>query len=203
MSPLFTGGIYRLSSPNMEVHMTETSPDYDVVSAEMDTSIEHHLETGKDFEKLVGKDNDHWHLKHKVEEIHARNVESGVKPRQLGVTWNMLNVEVIDANAAINENVVSQFNIPKLFKEARHKPPLKKILDESHGCVKPGEMLLVLGRPGSGCTTLLNMIANRRRGYGSVSGDVWYGSMPASEATQVRTLPSNPAFPVFELPDSL
>jgi ABC-type multidrug transport system ATPase subunit len=86
-------------------------------------------------------------------------------------------------NVAINENVASQFNIPKLFKEARHKPPLKKTLDESHSCVKLGEMLLVLGRPGSGCTTLLNMIANRRRGYGSVSGDVWYGSMPASEAT--------------------
>ncbi|KAJ5619237.1 hypothetical protein N7510_003221 [Penicillium lagena] len=175
-----------MSSPNMEVRMTETSPDYDMVSAETDTGIEHHLKTRKDFEKHVGKDNGHWHLKHKVEEIHARNIESGVKPRQLGVTWNNLSVEVMSADAAINENVASQFNIPKLFKEARHKPPLKKILNESHGCVKPGEMLLVLGRPGSGCTTLLNIIANRRRGYGSVLGDVWYGSMPASEATQYR-----------------
>jgi len=97
-------------------------------------------------------------------------VRSEVKARELGVTWKNINVAVTDAEAAVNENVVSQFNIPKLIKEARHKPPLRKIIDESHGCVKPGEMLLVLGRPGSGCTTLLNVIANRRHGFASVTG---------------------------------
>ncbi|KAL1962345.1 hypothetical protein VTN77DRAFT_9758 [Rasamsonia byssochlamydoides] len=133
------------------------------------------------------KDNEkHWYLKPKVEEIHARNVQSGFKPRELGVTWKNLNVEVISADAAINENVISQFNIPRLVKEAHRKPPLKKILSNNHGCVKPGEMLLVLGRPGSGCTTLLNILANRRREYASVTGDVWYGSMTAAEASQHR-----------------
>jgi ABC-type multidrug transport system ATPase subunit len=36
-------------------------------------------------------------------------------------------------------------------------------------------MLLVLGRPGSGCTTFLKMIGNQRAGYESVEGDVSYG----------------------------
>ncbi|KAK9319399.1 P-loop containing nucleoside triphosphate hydrolase protein [Lipomyces orientalis] len=129
---------------------------------------------------------DQWHLKHKVEEMQSRDLKSGYKPRALGVTWKNLNVEVISAEAAIQENVVSQFNIPRLIQEARHKPPLKKIISDSHGCVKPGEMLLVLGRPGSGCTTLLSLLANHRRGYAAVSGDVWYGSMPAKEASQYR-----------------
>ncbi|KAK4086445.1 hypothetical protein Purlil1_9291 [Purpureocillium lilacinum] len=127
-----------------------------------------------------------WSMKPLVADFHARDVASGFPARELGVTWQNLTVEAISADAALHENVLSQFNIPKLIKESRQKPPLKTILDNSHGCVKPGEMLLVLGRPGSGCTTLLNMIANHRRGYASVSGDVHYGSMKAEEANQFR-----------------
>jgi ABC-type multidrug transport system ATPase subunit len=128
----------------------------------------------------------HWPLKHKVVATKDREARSGFKPRELGVTWKGLNVDVVSAEAAVQENALSQFNIPKLVSESRHKKPLRRILSDSHGCVKPGEMLLVLGRPGSGCTTLLNMIANRRRGYASVSGDVWYGSMTPEEAKAYR-----------------
>ncbi|KAJ4312438.1 hypothetical protein N0V84_009930 [Fusarium piperis] len=135
--------------------------------------------------ELENNDSD-WALKPKMAAFKERDRSSGFPDRELGVTWQNLNVEVVTADAAIHENVVSQFNVPKLFKEARHKPPLKTILDNSHGCVKPGEMLLVLGRPGSGCTTLLKMIANHRRGYASVSGDVHYGSMTAKEAKSYR-----------------
>ncbi|EGY21389.1 brefeldin A resistance protein [Verticillium dahliae VdLs.17] len=132
-------------------------------------------------------DNDQtWGLKHKVEAIHERDQRSGFAPRKLGVTWNNLTVQAVSADAAIHENFGSQFNIPKLVKESRHKPPLKSILSESHGCVKPGEMLLVLGRPGSGCTTLLSVLANHRRGYAAVTGDVRYGAMTADEAQHYR-----------------
>ncbi|PNY27563.1 Brefeldin A resistance protein [Tolypocladium capitatum] len=123
-----------------------------------------------------------WGLKPKVIAFRERDRASGFPARELGVTWRDLTVEAVGADAAIHENLISQFNIPKLVKESRHKAPLKTILDRSHGCVKPGEMLLVLGRPGSGCTTLLNMLANRRRGYAKVSGDVHYGSMRAGDA---------------------
>jgi len=36
-------------------------------------------------------------------------------------------------------------------------------------------MLLVLGRPGSGCSTFLKVIGNQRSGYEAVEGDVLYG----------------------------
>lgn len=127
-----------------------------------------------------------WKLKHKVDAFRDRDERSGMPMRELGVTWKDLTVQAIGADAAIHENVFSQFNIPKLFKESRRKPPLKSILDKAHGCVKPGEMLLVLGRPGSGCTTLLNILANNRKGYRSVTGDVKYGSMDAGEAEKYR-----------------
>lgn len=127
-----------------------------------------------------------WFMKPDITAIKDRDQASGFQARELGVTFQNLTVEAISADAAIHENVVSQFNIPKLIKESRQKPPLKKILDNAHGCVKPGEMLLVLGRPGSGCTTLLNMLANRRSGYAQVSGDVSFGSMKAEEAKRYR-----------------
>ncbi|KAL1960694.1 hypothetical protein VTO42DRAFT_6524 [Malbranchea cinnamomea] len=129
---------------------------------------------------------DDWALSSTVKQRHERDIASGLGERKLGVTWQNLTVEAISADAAINENSLSQFNIPKLIGEARHKPPLKTILKDSHGCVKPGEMLLVLGRPGSGCTTLLRILSNKRNGYVSVSGDVRYGSLDYKEAAQYR-----------------
>ncbi|KAK3314024.1 ABC-2 type transporter-domain-containing protein [Apodospora peruviana] len=131
------------------------------------------------------KSND-WALKHKVEEIRARDERSGVPRRELGVTWRDLTVKAVGADAAIHENFFSQYNIPKLIKESQNKPPLRTILDNTFGCVKPGEMLLVLGRPGAGCTTLLSLLANRRSGYASITGHVNYGCMDHKEAGQYR-----------------
>ena len=127
-----------------------------------------------------------WALKHKVAASKARDYASGFPARELGVTWNNLTVKAVTADMAIHDNVTSQYNIPKLIRESRRKPPLRNILDASHGCVKPGEMLLVLGRPGSGCTTLLNILANKREGFTAVEGDVHYGSLTAKEAKRYR-----------------
>ena len=127
-----------------------------------------------------------WSLMPQVKGQHDRDVASGFKRRELGVTWQNLSVEVISAEAAVNENFLSQFNIPQHIMGARHKPPLRKILQNSHGCVHPGEMLLVLGRPGSGCTTLLKMLANHQRGYKSIQGDVRFGSLTPDQAAQYR-----------------
>ena len=135
---------------------------------------------------LTPLDKSEWALKPKVVALHDRDVASGVPDRELGVTWKDLNVQVISSEAAMHENFFSQYNVPKLVKESRHKPPLRTIIDNSHGCVKPGEMLLVLGRPGSGCTTLLNLLENKRAGYREISGDVHYGSMTSDEAKQYR-----------------
>lgn len=127
-----------------------------------------------------------WALRSEVVAFRDQDQASGLPLRELGVTWQNLTVEALSTDAAIHENAISQFNIPTKIRESRQKPPLRTILDNSHGCVKPGEMLLVLGRPGSGCTTLLNMLANKRRGYANISGSVNYGSMGAEEAHNYR-----------------
>ena len=58
---------------------------------------------------------------------------------------------------------------------------LRTLTNDFTGVVRDGEMMLVLGRPGSGCTTFLKAIANKRNEYASVSGDVSYGGISAKE----------------------
>lgn len=49
-------------------------------------------------------------------------------------------------------------------------------------------MLLVLGRPGSGCSTFLKALGNQRAGYESIEGDVQYGGTDAERmAKQYRS----------------
>jgi len=50
----------------------------------------------------------------------------------------------------------------------------------------PLEMLLVLGNPGAGCTSLLNILSNHRLGYAEVNGDVSFGAMSSEEANVYR-----------------
>jgi ATP-binding cassette subfamily G (WHITE) protein 2 (SNQ2) len=57
----------------------------------------------------------------------------------------------------------------------------RTLIHDFSGVVKAGEMCLVLGRPGSGCSTFLKAIANNRESYASVEGDVSYGGISAAK----------------------
>lgn len=103
-----------------------------------------------------------WRLTEEVKDFELNSQAGG---RRLGVTWKDLSVRVVPSDERLKENIISQFNLLQLLQDFRQKPALKTILESSTGCVRPGEMLLVLGRPGSGCTTLLKMLANKRKGY--------------------------------------
>jgi ABC-type multidrug transport system ATPase subunit/ABC-type multidrug transport system permease subunit len=140
---------------------------------------------GKSSDEDVSKA-DSWRMMDQVKDIKRLQEKDGLKQRILGVTWTNLSVKGVGTDAAVNENVISQFNIPQKIKDGRRKAPLKTIIDNSNGCVKPGEMLLVLGRPGAGCTSLLKMLANRRLGYAEVTGEVHYGSMDHKQAKQYQ-----------------
>ena len=83
-----------------------------------------------------------WSLMPHVKHQRDRDAASRFKRRELGVTWKNLCVEVVStAEAAVNENALSQFNIHQHVKGLRDKPARRSVLQNSHGCVKPGEML--------------------------------------------------------------
>ncbi|KAI0204830.1 ABC-2 type transporter-domain-containing protein [Astrocystis sublimbata] len=118
-----------------------------------------------------------------------KRTEDGSEKR-VGVVYRNLNVKGIGSAASfvrtVPDAVVGTFgpdlynNITKLFPSLLfRKPPTRTLIHDFTGCVRDGEMMLVLGRPGSGCSTFLKAITNNRESFAAVEGDVSYGGIPA------------------------
>jgi ABC-type multidrug transport system ATPase subunit/ABC-type multidrug transport system permease subunit len=112
------------------------------------------------------------------------------KTRHFGVVFKNLTVKGQGLGSALQPSAGDIFMNPirlvkNLFsrgpKAATGKPPVRTLIDDFSGCIKPGEMLLVLGRPGSGCSTFLKMLGNQRFGYEEITGDIRYGGTDAEE----------------------
>ncbi|OCL05443.1 hypothetical protein AOQ84DRAFT_390869 [Glonium stellatum] len=70
-------------------------------------------------------------------------------------------------------------NVFRKFRKDTTHNGSRNLLTDFTGLVKPGEMLLVLGRPGSGCSTFLRAVANRSTL--GVRGSLTYGSISAPQ----------------------
>ncbi|TVY15202.1 ZEB2-regulated ABC transporter 1 [Lachnellula arida] len=90
--------------------------------------------------------------------------DNEVIERRAGIVWKQL--KVCGSGSAINlqKNVGSLLLAPLRFREFFSKGPEKTILNEFDGVLKSGEMLVVLGRPGSGCSTLLKSLMGELHG---------------------------------------
>ena len=90
--------------------------------------------------------------------------ENNVIQRRAGVVWKDL--KVCGSGSAINlqKNVGSVLLSPLRVTEYLSKGPEKVILNDFEGVLKSGEMLVVLGRPGSGCSTLLKTLMGELHG---------------------------------------
>ncbi|KAJ1956832.1 ATP-binding cassette transporter snq2, partial [Linderina pennispora] len=77
----------------------------------------------------------------------------------------------------IVKSAVHGFGLKKLFSAGGMKPLLRNM----SGVVEDGEMLLVLGQPGAGCSTLLRVLGNRRGTYRKIEGNVSYGGLTPEE----------------------
>ncbi|TVY84470.1 ZEB2-regulated ABC transporter [Lachnellula suecica] len=84
--------------------------------------------------------------------------DNDVIERRAGIVWK--NLKVCGSGSAINlqKNVGSLLLAPLRLGEMFSKGAEKTILNEFDGVLKTGEMLVVLGRPGSGCSTLLKTL---------------------------------------------
>ncbi|TEB24253.1 hypothetical protein FA13DRAFT_1756871 [Coprinellus micaceus] len=128
-------------------------------------------------------DPDDFDLERMIRSIVRRRDKAEIRPRSLGVAFRDLRVQGVGAAASYQPTLGSLLNPLSALegiKNARH-PPLKDILQGFEGVVKPGEMLLVLGSPGAGCSTMLKTLANHREEYHSITGDVHYDSISPSE----------------------
>ncbi|KAI7907656.1 ABC-2 type transporter-domain-containing protein [Cokeromyces recurvatus] len=117
-----------------------------------------------------------------LREQNTQGQSEGFHPKHMGVIWRDLVVQGLGADAKViptNWTMLKSFT--NFWKWGRHSGHDFTILKSNDGFCKDGEMLLVLGRPGSGCTTLLRVIANMRASYTNIEGTVRYGGIEAQE----------------------
>ncbi|KAH7929028.1 hypothetical protein BV22DRAFT_1057873 [Leucogyrophana mollusca] len=121
-----------------------------------------------------------------LRDVIKKRDEADVKSRELGVVFDQLRVVGMGASASFQPTLGSILN-PRSVVESingiRH-PSLRNILKGFQGVVRPGEMLLVLGRPGSGCSTFLKVLANQRQEFYAVEGDIHYNSFSPQDISK-------------------
>ena len=122
-----------------------------------------------------------------------KRTESGDSAKKVGVVFKDLTVVGAGSKAAfvstLPDAVLGTFgpdlyNLVCRFFPALHFGrglPTRELIKDFTGVVRDGEMMLVLGRPGSGCSTFLKAVANSRDSYVDVKGDVSYGGISAEE----------------------
>ena len=111
-------------------------------------------------------------------------LDAGIRQKHIGVLWENLTVRGLGGVKIFVKVFPDAFvdifygTFKNLFGFGK-KGQEFDILQGHYGKIRPGEMLLVLGRPGSGCTTFLRTITNQRLGYTNILGDVQYGPYDA------------------------
>ncbi|KAH0534149.1 GTPase-activating protein [Glutinoglossum americanum] len=92
--------------------------------------------------------------------------EKGIKLRRAGFAFKNLNVSGSGTSLNLQQTVGSSLMAPlrprEFFKSGN--APERKILCNFDGVLKSGELLIVLGRPGSGCSTLLKTLSGELYG---------------------------------------
>jgi ABC-type multidrug transport system fused ATPase/permease subunit len=79
----------------------------------------------------------------------------------------------------VSSTLTAPLRLPELFRHS--KSPQRRILKGFNGLMKSGELLLVLGRPGAGCSTLLKSITGELHGLQKDSESViHYNGIPQS-----------------------
>ncbi|KAI9319047.1 ABC-2 type transporter-domain-containing protein [Dichotomocladium elegans] len=114
--------------------------------------------------------------------VRGRLETAGKSLKHIGLIWKDLRVQGAGADTHTIPTVLT--DVTKVIQPWKYfgigtKKTKREILRGLSGCCKEGEMLLVLGRPGSGCTTFLKVLSNMRASYTDVDGDISYGGIDA------------------------
>ncbi|KAK3331499.1 ABC-2 type transporter-domain-containing protein [Apodospora peruviana] len=157
-------------------------------------------DTDEDEEDLEGptpeeEEDDDFQLEQFMRDGHLeKRTDSGESTKKVGVVFRNLTVKGVSSSASfvrtLPEAIMGSFG-PDLYRilcsfvpalRFGRQPPLRTLIHDFTGVVRHGEMMLVLGRPGSGCSTFLRVVANSRGSYASVEGEVSYSGISAEEA---------------------
>ncbi|KAL5529897.1 SNQ2_4 [Sanghuangporus sanghuang] len=131
-------------------------------------------------------DGDNFNLEQFLKDVVRLGRKNNITQRDLGVVFQDLRVQGLAAAAKYQSTVGSTLNplsLVEKIRELRH-PPIRDILTGFEGVVNPGEMLLVLGRPGAGCTTFLKTLSNQHEEFHSVTGLLRFSTFTPKEISK-------------------
>ena len=114
---------------------------------------------------------------------------TGVSTRSRSITpFPPLTNIVIQSQSAptITTAAKSLFGILSPIQNRRRNRLSRPILRDISLAVNPGEMLLVIGKPGTGCTTFLKTLAGMWEEYKDVQGELTFGGHSISRTTSER-----------------
>lgn len=160
--------------------------------ATSDKTDRNYLETG-DAEKAAENEEDFELGPFIREGYFEKRTEQGESAKKVGVVFRNLTIRGAGSSnitaKSLPDAILGTFG-PDLYRLICRLIPSLSLSKDQHlntlinsftGIVRDGEMMLVLGRPGAGCTSFLKAVANKRGEYASVTGDVSYGGIPAKE----------------------
>ena len=108
--------------------------------------------------------------------------EQDIHIRQAGVVLEDVGCAGLDSSALEGTTFGNILCLPyTIYKgiKAKRGTKMKQILQNINGLAKPGEMVLVLGRPGAGCSSFLKVTAGEIDQFaGGTTGDVSYDGIP-------------------------
>ncbi|KAJ2965290.1 hypothetical protein NQ176_g10687 [Zarea fungicola] len=110
--------------------------------------------------------------------------QEGRAPRSTGVSWRNLDVfgsgEAIQIQKTVGSVLMAPLRLGEFFSFGKKEH--KQILHGFNGIIKPGELLVVLGRPGSGCSTTLKSICGELHGLQLGEGtQIHYNGIPQKQ----------------------
>ncbi|KAK9764073.1 ATP-binding cassette transporter snq2 [Basidiobolus ranarum] len=204
VSDLFDGSKEKVSSAhyhNQKDDWGEGEPNIDVLGATGEyedlrrelsrISTVHRITTVQSSEDTLETDHEEdFDLNDFLQSVLVKNADADIKQKRIGVTFKNLTVvgdkigkiyapdcstpfrmfvNLFNPSAWGNKNRIASDNEGRV------------LLREIDGFCRDGEMVFVLGRPGSGCSTLLRVLSNERKQYKRITGEVSYGGISAEE----------------------
>jgi ATP-binding cassette subfamily G (WHITE) protein 2 (PDR) len=102
----------------------------------------------------------------------------GIELKKVSVVYKNLDVYGSGKALQLQSTVADLFMAPFRAKEFFGKSERKQILHSFDGIIRAGELCVVLGRPGSGCSTLLKALTGELHGLETDDSVIHYNGIP-------------------------
>lgn len=113
--------------------------------------------------------------------ISQRFNEQDLAPKYTGFTFKGVTSNGIKSSLSHWSTVTEIASGLSHLKNAFKSPSIKQVICNINGLVKPGELLLVPGRLGAGCSSFLKSLSGENDGFTSVVGEVKYDTASSDD----------------------